>query len=364
MNYDNLDEIFSAGIANMTCLFENSNSYDDGTYVINGADYFSFNGSNVLNVYAHGNSYWGIGTDTENLKVNNRDTRMRSLYREEGTLYSYYKFLKIRWEGWSQYNSSGLDYQLKYDIILWNTGDISLHMVSIPAQCYNGSFEFIADKTYLYNKPTVDLPDVTFKYNKETNTFNIEYAPINLVVPFKLLIKDSSGKIYTIANKVINEETGDTEDVLVKLEDREIRSSLFKTKGFNQMPKWNLIKELNVPQVLSWSDTRAFPLNAIITGTPPKQCVECTADLSDSTVLGIKALNADYTGIITEQHSFDGENFTDEIAMADFLMSDLEALYDGLTESKIITFRFWLSGDATLKTFIMNYRNGDDNDEK
>lgn len=113
-------------------------------------------------------------------------------------------------------------------------------MVSIPTQCYNGSFEFIADKTYLYNKPTVDLLDVT----------------------------------------------------------------------------------------------------------------------------GIKVLNADYTGIITEQHSFDGENFTDEIAMADFLMSDLEALYDGLTESKIITFRFWLSGDATLKTFIMNYRNGYDNDEK
>lgn len=237
-------------------------------------------------------------------------------------------------------------------------------MVSIPAQYYNGSFEFIADKKYLYNKPTVDLPDVTFKYNKETNTFNIEYDQIDLAVPCKLLIKDSSGEIYTIANKVINEETGDTEDVLINLEDKELNSLLFKTKGFNKMPKWDLLKKLDVPQVLSWSDIRAFPLNAIITGTPPKQYVECTADLSDSTVLGIKALNADYTGIITEQHSFDGENFTDEIAMADFLMSDLDALYAGLTESKIITFRFWLSGDATLKTFIMNYRNGDDNDAK
>ena len=364
MNYNSLNEIFSAGIANMQCLLEDSDSYDEGTYTINGVDYFSFNGSNALSIYAHGNSYWGIGADIENLKVNNRDTRMRSLYREEGTLYCYYKFLKIRWEGCSNYNSSGEACQLKYDIILWNTGDISLHMISVPSQYYNGSFEFIADKKYLYNKPTVDLPDVTFKYNKETNTFNIEYAPINLVVPFKLLIKDSDEAIYTIENKVINEKTGDTEEVLVKLEDEEINSLLFKTKGFNKIPKWSLLKELNVPQVLSWSDTRAFPLNAIISGTPPKQYIECTADLSDSTVLGIKALNADYTGTVTAQHSFDGENFTDEVPMADFLMSDLELLYSGLTESKIITFRFWLSGDATLKTFVMNYRNGDDNDAK
>lgn len=46
--------------------------------------------------------------------------------------------------------------------------------------------------------------------------------------------------------------------------------------------------------------------------------------------------------------------------MADFLTSDLDALYSRLTKSKTITFRFGLSGDATLKTFVMNYRNGDD----
>lgn len=60
------------------------------------------------------------------------------------------------------------------------------------------------------------------------------------------------------------------------------------------MPEWNLIKGLILPSVLSWSDSRAFPLNAVITGTPPKQYIECMADLSDSTVIGIKALNAEY----------------------------------------------------------------------
>ncbi len=129
MNYDSLNEIFSAGVTNMTCLLQDSGSYDGGTLAVTGAEFVRFMDSVVSSIYAHGDSYWGIGSDTSHLKVDNRDTRMRSLYREEGTLYSYYRFLKIRWEGWSHYNASGADYQLKYDLIFWDTGDISLHMV-------------------------------------------------------------------------------------------------------------------------------------------------------------------------------------------------------------------------------------------
>ena len=360
MNYDSLNEIFSAGVTNMTCLLQDSNNYDGGTLTVSGADFLKFNGSAVTSVYAHGDSYWGFGTDAVHLKVDNRDTRMRSLYREEGTLYSYYRFLKIRWEGWSHYNASGADYQIRYDLIMWDTGDISLHMVTIPVQCYDGGFEFVADKTYTYTKPNANAPDITFQYYLESQTFEVKYTPIDLLVPFKMLIKDNAGIIYTIENQMVNEETGETTDVLVPLKETEINSLLFKKKGFAKMPEWNLIKDLAIPSVLSWSDSRAFPLCAVITGTPPKQYIECMADLSDGTVLGIKALNAEYTGNVTEQHSYDGRIFTDEVSMADFLTTDLDVLYAGLTDTKTITFRFWLAGDATLTTFVMNYRNGDD----
>ena len=57
-----------------------------------------------------------------------------------------------------------------------------------------------------------------------------------------------------------------------------------------------------------------------------------------------------------------GETFTGETPMADFLTMELDELYAGLLEAKTITFRFWLAGDATLTSFIMNYRNGDDDD--
>ena len=364
MNYDSVNEIFAAGVTNMTCLLQNSNNYDGGTLAVNGADFLLFKDSKVSSIFAHGDSYWGIGTDTSNLKINNRDSRMRSLYREEGTLYSYYRFLKIRWEGWSHYNASGVDYQIKYDLIFWDTGDITLHMIDVPISCYDGAFDFVADKTYTFTKPTDASPDITFQYYPESKTYEIKYTPIDLLVPFKVLIRDGEGVLYTVQNELINEESGECEDVLVALEETEITSLLFKTRGFQKLPDWELIKELTLPEVLSWSDSRAFPLNAMITGTPPKQYIECMADLSDETVLGIKALNAEYTGDVTVQYSYDGEAYTDEVPMADFLLMDLDVLFAGLSESKTITFRFWLAGDATLTTFIMNYRNGDDDDGK
>ena len=172
---------------------------------------------------------------------------------------------------------------------------------------------------------------------------------------------DTDDLVHAIAQRSAFKE-GVVTGVLVALEETEVTPLLFKTKGFQKMPVWDLVKSLTLPELLSWSDSRAFPMNAVITGTPPKQYVESMADLSDETVLGIKALNAEYTGEITVQYSYDGEIYTDEVAIADFLVMDLEVLYAGLLETKTITFRFWLAGDATLTTFIMNYRNGDDDD--
>ena len=75
MNYDNINDIFSAGVTNMTCLLQDSNSYDGGTLAVSGADFFTFLGKAVPYIYAHGDSYWGIGSDATHLKVDNRDTR-------------------------------------------------------------------------------------------------------------------------------------------------------------------------------------------------------------------------------------------------------------------------------------------------
>lgn len=58
-NYDNLNDIFAADITNMTCLLQDSGSYDGGTYRLNGCEFFYFLGNVVSSIYAHGDSYWG-----------------------------------------------------------------------------------------------------------------------------------------------------------------------------------------------------------------------------------------------------------------------------------------------------------------
>ena len=358
MNYSDVQAIFDAGISNMTCLFKDSNSYDGGAYTVEGAEYATYRGDVISSIYAGGDSFIGINSNTEHLRVNRCDARMRSLYREEGTLYKRYKFLKIRWEGWSQYNQSGESYQLKYDVIFWDSGDISLHMASIPTSNYNGKFELVADKTYTYTKPTTVLPDVTFKYDSKSGIFEVVYEPIDMPPPYLALIRDADGTLYTLAAQTVNELTSDIEETLQPLEERELTAELFRKKGFAKMPDWQLLKTLDTPSVLSWCDDMPCPVTATVKGTPPPQYIESTADLSSETVLGIAALNADYSGDVKVQYSYDGEQYSEQEPMTDFLATDPDTLYAGLAGSKTITFRFWLTGDATLTSFTMTYKNG------
>ena len=132
MNYNSIQEILSADINNMQVIRNNSKQ-DDGTDSITGVSWFSYNGNTVSTIYANGNSYIGFGSSNEHLKVNRLDSAMWYLYREEGTLYNYYKFLKIRWDGYTSYYQTSASYRITYDVILWDTGDISLHMVTIPS---------------------------------------------------------------------------------------------------------------------------------------------------------------------------------------------------------------------------------------
>lgn len=92
-NYNSVQEILDAGIANMTCIRNNSKQ-DDGVDQLTGADWLTYMGNAVATIYVSGNTFLGFGSNTEHLKVDRRDTAMRYLYREEGTLYNYYNFIK------------------------------------------------------------------------------------------------------------------------------------------------------------------------------------------------------------------------------------------------------------------------------
>ena len=62
MDYNGINEIFGAGIENMTCLLKGSGNYDGGTLALDGAEFLSFLGNAVNKIYSHGDSFWGFGT--------------------------------------------------------------------------------------------------------------------------------------------------------------------------------------------------------------------------------------------------------------------------------------------------------------
>lgn len=256
MNYNSIEEIFAAGTTNMEVI-RNNTKQDDGSDTVTGVDWFTFNGTVASTIYANGNSWIGFGASSEHLKVNRRDGAMWSLYREEGTLYGYYKFLKIRWSGYSRYNQTADAYKVEYDVILWDTGDISLHMISIPTSYNNGTYSLVAASTYSYTV-SIASPDVTFK--KTDSGFEVSNSIIVLELPYEQRYLIRSGTTYyTVVDGSLS---------VVTISD--LTSSVFLNNGVKDMPDLTLLNGLSSPEILYWRDEEAeLEKGLVITGTPP-----------------------------------------------------------------------------------------------
>lgn len=258
MNYSSIEEIFSAGTTNMEVL-RNNTKQDDGTDSIVGVSWFTYNGTVASTIYASDNSWIGFGPSSEHLKVNRRDAALYSLYREEGTLYDYYKFLKIRWEGYSTYNNTSASYAISYDMILWDTGDISLHMISIPSSNNNGIYSLVASSTYSYTVSSAS-PDVTFTKTESGFAVSNSIIKLNMPVKKRYLVRDNS-TYYTVLN-----------NALAEVAISELTSDSFLNYGVEDIPPISLLTNLTNPEILYWADDSnlgAIKNGLIITGVPP-----------------------------------------------------------------------------------------------
>ena len=129
-DYFSIQEVLS-GTDNMTFIRNNVGN-DSGTDTAPGVSWFLYNSVAAENIYVSGNSWMGIGTNAEQVKVHRRDAKVWTIRREEGTIYGYYHFLRIRWEGYTNYSATSADVRLVWDLLLLDTGDIVLHFETIP----------------------------------------------------------------------------------------------------------------------------------------------------------------------------------------------------------------------------------------
>lgn len=276
MDYSSVEEILASGTTNMEVIRNNTKN-DDGTDKITGVSWFDFNGTTANDIYVSGNSWLGFGSSSEHLKVNRRDGAMYYVYREEGTLYGYYNFLKIRCSGYSRYNYSTSSYAIEYDVILWSTGDISLHMIKIPTSYNTGTYSLVSSSTYSYSVSTA-APDITFK--KTDSGFEVSNTVIELELPYnKGYLLRQGTDLYTVVN-----------GVLQKLEITELSASVFLNNGFKSLQEViSVIKELINPEVLYWTDTDKSFSNLIIEGAPflPVEVISKTEMIPDGTSISI-----------------------------------------------------------------------------
>ena len=346
-DYDSVQAIIDAGTTKMTCLVNNV-GYDDNYYTIsNPPSWLKYNGVIPTAIYASGNSWFGIGSTTEHIKFNRRDTKMWYLWSEEGTLYNYYRFYKLRWRGYAHYSQS---YWLEWELIFFETGDLMIRLVTQPSSYWDGSFNIVASQTYTYTKPTMASPYVSFySQNQDHSVFQIRYELISIEYPSRWLIEDE-GVFYSIEDGELN-----------PLPITELTGDNFEEYGKFDVPDGSLLLPLVQPKLHKWNDGEGGiqpRITTHLTAVPFPQTLDVIVDMSHETITGIMSVTAQFAGELSVCYSLDdGETYTEEESVMDFLNEDFTAIYEGLSESKHLYLRFVFQNDASLTNIRFTFRN-------
>lgn len=137
--------------AGMTAIVDNK-KHDDDVVSVTGVDWFTYAGKIANTIYVSGNNFIGFGQNAEQLKIWRRNGAVYYIYRQEGTLASGKRFLKIRVEGYVYYSLTYSTYALKYEVFLIEGQTLFINVTQIPTDSYYKGISSITD-----GKSTTDL---------------------------------------------------------------------------------------------------------------------------------------------------------------------------------------------------------------
>lgn len=133
--------------AGMTAIVNNT-KHDDDVVNVTGVDWFAYAGKTASTIYVSGNNFIGFGQNAKQLKIWNRDGTIYYVYRQDGTLDSGKRFLKIRVEGYVYYSSTSSSYALKYEVFLIEGQTLFINVVQRPtSSSYTGISSITDGKT-------------------------------------------------------------------------------------------------------------------------------------------------------------------------------------------------------------------------
>ena len=365
VDYGTVDEILET-TDNMTFIRNNSLN-DDGTDVVDGVDWFQYNGKAASKLYVSGNSWIGIGENYEQLKIVRRDADLMTLRREEGTLWGTYRFLRVRWEGYSVHGNRTDATRLVWDVVFFDTGELCVRFETVPTNSsYLAASSLVTGGGIIEFVP-LSGKTITFKpQDNAGKTFELkDHAPVFLD-PYnrRYLVTDANSTLYTVA-----------EGALQKLAETELTAEVFETYGVQDIPDGSLLLTLKDPTILYWHDSENhFPdFRATYTGVPIPQVVYSeNIDMADATILGIEKVFAECDDNVLFAVSFDdGVSWW---SCVDSVWAQLSEEKSGMSKAALeaisvdswaekattgqIKYRFIISGaDGFLKSLTTDYLN-------
>lgn len=326
---------------------------DDSTYQTDGLDGFMFNGILAAPLYVSSNHFFGFGTNSEQLRICRRDGCSTEIYRQLGETENGLQFLKIRFEGYTVYNNRVESNRLIFELFLLSNNDMFLNILQTPTSGNIGTSDMICNNI----TTPLTLTDgsgggtmVSFYHlDEEGRTWNVVYAMYETIDHFSYAYLMKAEDIwYTIVNENL---------VIVPIE--RLTAAMFLKYGCEVLPSKELLTPILNPHIYSWKaggeqkllkDTvRAYPYPHIITSV---------VDMSHISILGIILMTAQYSGDVRIRFSLDnGENFSDELPIADWLNTDPQELWESLNEDKRLILQFVLHDNATITHFKITYQN-------
>lgn len=331
------------------------NYNDDGTFSTAGMDAFMFNGIAASTIYISSNHWLGLGVNSEQFKVLRRDGCSTAIYHQLGVTTNGLQFLKIRFEGYTVYNNRVESNRLIFELFLLSNNDMFLNVIQTPTSANTGTSELICNGTttaltladssgagggtqvsFYHQDEEGKTWDIVYAMYEETNTYSFAY-----------LLRQGEG-FYTYTDGILEE---------VPIEN--LTAAMFLKYGFEEIPPAELLTPMKNMQMYLWKAGGTEELlKANVKAYPYPQVLEAAADMSHISILGIKMMTAEYSGDVTVSVSVDnGQTYSKDVPLGDWLNTDVEELYNSLSEEKRLLLRFTLHDNAAISRFKMTYIN-------
>ena len=300
MNYNNLDTLV-ADLDNFTEKPLDNTKNDMGRTQLTGTDWFKYNGNVVSYIHADGDGRIYLSSSTSYsryslLNVNQRDMVAYNTWGQTGTIGGVYKFLRIRWDGYSYYSRTSDDCHLAFDVILMSNHSIYLYISDWPTTYNDGTCSLVwASGSSVTYAPSADGDKFTFIPADEDGTsWTVESGFNEPEYPaIRYLFRNSGGRLYTIKDG--------TPEVLTETA---LTAELFRTYGIDTLPSYSAYSSIGDLDILRWCEKDAGLSNtAIQTGQPAYMDVD-TGDIAIDYKVNRVWIDAD--DLLTFQVSFDG----------------------------------------------------------